>query len=641
MDQLEQEAYELQMQHLAETAWNYRRSDRVTAEKACKKLMQMAEGANDQESLAIGRLIRGLLALYISLQEEALVDIEQAHSYFSKEGKPIWQVRCLNTMGYAHVVAGTLGEALLYWNEGLRLSRRYKFDEMTGFLLYNLGDLQKSTFKRYEDALLCFTEALEYCKADVEGIAGKAVHAMCGPILASISDCHLQLGNTEKAMQFAEETIVMATRLNDSISIGLSTEMLASMYLKLGDFEKAEAFCLQSLEVRQRIDEKYAVANSLAVYAEIKIQKGDAEAALEHAQHALEILETLKSTAIIDWLYELMGRAYEALGDYKNSSDYYKRFAKAQADRINGELVEKLNLMTAEMRFEALKKDAEINKLKNVELRAKNEEIEAIAANLAETVKVLEETQAQLIRSEKMASLIGLVSGVAHEVNTPLGNGITTLSYIKDIQKKLIKTFDAHQLTRSTLQAYFENMGDAITILDNSLIKMAQIIRSFKKIGFHAKQDGFKARRAKAFLTEWELGLNQRERDRPPVTICCNENLQVTTDFDALVEILDELYNNVCLHGNNGSQPLKVNVSFKLEADEAYLIFSDNGAVTFLQEGQRLFEPFYRGSSKNAGMGIGLHMVYTLVTLALQGKIEKLDQPIGTGFEIRFKSTKA
>ncbi len=631
---LDQDAYKAQMQQLAERAWDLRRSEREEAALACEKLLQLAEVTDDKESLSVGQLVRGLLALYIGKQEEALVDIEQSYAYFSEKGHPLWRVRCLNSLGYAHVVAGTLGEALVYWNEGLELSRKYKFDEMTGFLLYNIGDLQKAAFKRYEDALLCFIEASEYCKE------GQEAHSMCGPILASISECQAHLGNNKEAMLFAEKAMTMAIKLNDNISIGLCAQMLASLYIKLEDLDKAKMYCMQGLEVRERINDKFAMANSLLVYSDVLLKSGEPKAALTQAKLSLEIVEGLKSTVISDVIYEVMAQAYEALGDYKNSSECYKNFAKAQASRLNGELDEKLNLMTAEMRFDVLKKDAEIHRLKNVELREKNEEIEAIAENLSDTLKILEETHEQLIRSEKMASLIGLVSGVAHEINTPLGNGITMLSYIKEAQLNLRRAYDSQQLMRSTMQEYFDNMNEAVGLLDNSLSKVAQIIKSFKKIGFHARQEGITTQNAKRMLMEWELGLNQKEQEQPRVSINCSENVFITTDFSALTEILDELYLNARQHAFTGSDTGSIAINMEMEADEISLVFYDNGVGTFKSEDQHLFEPFYKGSSTNAGMGLGLHMVYTLVTLALHGIIVKKESGQGTCFEIRFKNIK-
>lgn len=630
---LDQDAYKAQMQLLAERAWDLRRSEREAAASACEQLLQLAEVTGDRESLAIGQLVSGLLALYVGQQQEALVDIEQAYAYFSENGHPLWRVRCLNSMGYAHVVAGTLGNALVYWNEGLELSRKYKFDEMTGYLLYNIGDLQKAAFRRYEDALLCFLEAAEYCKE------GEEVHTMCGPIMASISECQAQLGKNAEALQFAEKAMRMATQLDDKISIGLCGQMLSSLYVKLGDLEKARTFCLQSLEVRNKLNDRFAVANSLTMYAEVLLKSGEAEAALSQAKCALEIVESLKSTVISDVIYDLMAQAYEVMGDYKNSSDCYKQFAKAQANRLNGELDEKLNLMTAEMRVAALKKDAEIHRLKNVELREKNEEIEAIAENLVETLKQLEETHEQLIRSEKMASLIGLVSGVAHEINTPLGNSITMLSYIKETQSELRRAYDQQQLMRSMMLDYFENMEDAVKLLDNSLGRIAQIIKSFKKIGFHRRQEYIAPQKAKVFLEDWYWGLNQKERGQPEVTIYCSDELTIATDFKALSEILDELYLNVALHAVDSTHTGAVTIRLTCEEDICSLTFADNGHSTFEEDEQRIFEPFYKGNSSNAGMGLGLHMVYTLVTLVLHGTIVKKEcLAQGTCFEIKFKN---
>lgn len=629
----DQDAYKAQMQLLAERAWDLRRSEREEASLACAQLLQLAEVTADQESLAIGQLVKGLLTLYGGGYETALIDIEKAYGYFSNNGQPIWRVRCLNSLGYAHVVAGTLGNALVYWDEGLELSRKYNFDEMTGFLLYNIGDLQKSSFKRYEDALICFLEAADYCTE------GKEAHVMCGPIFASISECYAELGRNEEALETAEEAMRVAIKLNDKISIGLCALMISSLYLKLGNLEQSKVFCLQSLEVREALDDKFAVANTLAGYAELLIKSGEPALALVQAQKALDIVETLKSTTINAVIYNYMGQAYEAMGDYKNSSYWYKEFAKAQAIKYNSELQENLNLVTAGMRLEAIKKDAEISRLKNVELREKNEEIEAIAQDLAETISKLEDTHEQLVRSEKMASLIGLVSGVAHEINTPLGNSITMLSYIKELQQSLKQAFDDQQLVRRMMLDYFENMGESVRLLENSLGRITHIIKSFKKIGYYTRRELIVPQVAKTVLNEWQLKQNQNERGQPEVIIDCSDELMIATHIDALYEILDELYLNSSLHAAEYAYKVSVQIKLISEGDTFILTYSDNGRSTFSQNTQRIFEPFYKGSSSRAGMGLGLHMVYTLVTLVLRGTIVKKDTADqGTCFEMKFKN---
>ncbi len=637
MDKLEKHMSreEIRFQALAEVAWLNRRSGVDITRPAIIELCELAESINEPLTNAIVDLLNGLFLFYGNDYPKAHNLVERASHYFETSPELLWYARSLIGLALVEATMGNLTIALDYWHKCLPIARANQFEEVLGFCLYNIADLNRGIFGRYQDAFTFFTEALELC-TDKEH-----PHIMFGSILAGISKCEQHFGHSETALWYAEKAIEVTTAKGDLKSLPFCIELAATLYKELGQFEKALAYGQESLDQRMKLNDKIGIANSSLTLAQIYMEIDQLEKAFECAQTASKICGELKSTILLDNIYKTTAEIQEKRGNLEDAIVYYKLHAKQREINITQSLEQKLSMIAAEMHLETAKKDAEIYRLINVSLKEKNDAVEKLAIELATTLKNLEITQEQLIRSEKMNSLVGLVSGVAHEINTPLGNSVTLASYLQSCHENFQNALNQSLVGRNHLIDYLFEEKDVLDRLESNLTRTAQIVQSFKKIAINPSAISRQVISPKQFFQDWLSTLHiQYQPFNWEVQFLCpiNETVDMEVDVQSITQLMDELFLNAIKHGYPssldgvpvGQSKGLIQIELTFTEDSWQLTFKDFGAGIEKEDISRIFEPFNIGHSKQKGMGLGLHLVYNIVTLILAGTIS-IASEVGKG----------
>jgi signal transduction histidine kinase len=257
---------------------------------------------------------------------------------------------------------------------------------------------------------------------------------------------------------------------------------------------------------------------------------------------------------------------------------------------------------------------------------------------LEQSLSELKQTQTQLIESEKLSALGNLVSGIAHEVNTPLGNAITSSSIIRKESKNLLEQFHEGTLKRSVMESRLEVLNESSKLLHKTLHYASDLIKSFKQISVDQVTNDVRSIDIKKYIEEIFLTNHNTLKVVPvKVNIICNkEELIVKTSAGVFAQIFNNLIQNSILHGfENIRSKAKINVYLKQTKDRLIIIYEDNGKGVDPMIKDRIFEPFVTTKRNNGGTGLGLNIVYNLVTQKLKGSLE-LDsiQGIDTRFTI-------
>jgi signal transduction histidine kinase len=267
------------------------------------------------------------------------------------------------------------------------------------------------------------------------------------------------------------------------------------------------------------------------------------------------------------------------------------------------------------------------------ELRRAKEEAERMLAELREA-------QANLILSEKMASLGSLVAGMSHEISTPLGIGVSAASHLADEIARLSGNFQDGQLRRSDLDSFLEAATEATRIMQANLGRAARLIQAFKQVSADQSTDEVRSFDLAEYLREIMLSLAPALRALArPVQIDCAEGVVVTNRPGALGQIITNLVMNALQHafdeGNTDAQ-ISIRVSLPREGRIA-IEFSDNGRGIDPESLPRVFDPFFTTRRGAGGTGLGLHIAYNLVTQVLGGTIAVSSRSgEGTRFSINF-----
>ncbi len=290
-----------------------------------------------------------------------------------------------------------------------------------------------------------------------------------------------------------------------------------------------------------------------------------------------------------------------------------------------------------------------ILKKSEMKLRILNEELESRVlirtselneANIAlkKTVDELQQTQAQLVESEKMAALGNLVAGVAHEINTPIGIAVTAASHLVEETKRYEKLYRQGKLTRSDFNEFLLVSVETSTLVLSNLNRAIKLIQSFKQVAVDQTISEKRQFKLKAYINEILMSIqHELRREDHKIIVQCSDDILLHSYPGAFYQIFTNLIFNSIIHGFNGKTRGTIRIVITTIDDRVNINFSDDGTGISENHLKRIFEPFYTTRRDTGGSGLGLHIVYNLVTRTLRGKIEcNSEVNKGTLFRMNF-----
>ncbi|MDP3584210.1 MAG: ATP-binding protein [Thiobacillus sp.] len=300
-------------------------------------------------------------------------------------------------------------------------------------------------------------------------------------------------------------------------------------------------------------------------------------------------------------------------------------------DGFNRELEQQVTDRTASLRSTMDTLEGERAALRQ-EIRTREQKehaLELARSELQASLDQLREAQRQLIETEKMASLGGLVAGVAHEINTPVGLGLTGISQFQYLLKNMQTRFEAGELEETHFKQFVEDSNALARSIHVSLTRTAELVRSFKAVAVnqtHAQERVFDF---PAYLHE-VLTTHQSVLRKIPVRVQVDAptGLMLRSDPGIWTQILSNLLINTVRYafvpGQSGAE---IQIAVRTDATELALAFADNGAGMAPEVRDRIFEPFFTTGRDKGGTGLGMHILYNLVTHKLHGHIEVTSAP--------------
>lgn len=247
---------------------------------------------------------------------------------------------------------------------------------------------------------------------------------------------------------------------------------------------------------------------------------------------------------------------------------------------------------------------------------------------LTDTLHRLQETQQQLIEAEKLAALGSMVAGIAHEINTPLGISVTAASTLDDDTTTLMQAYRNGRFTRPALEAYFQTAEQSSRLILNNLQRAAHLVSSFKQVSADQLQVERRAFNFASYLQEILHSLEPTlKQHKHQIILEGDEQLSLVSYPGALSQVITNLILNSVKHGY--PDQLTGNLTFRwcAHADQFKLQYSDDGCGIESHHLHRIFEPFFTTARGRGGTGLGLHIVYNLVTQQLGGRIACESQP--------------
>ncbi len=566
--------------------------------KLARRAEKIARKIDYTNGLGYSIGLQGYAYYMTSRFQEAIPRFKESLKLIKDIDFPEGEAEIYNGLSSVHLSLGNYEEALQYQLNALKIIQKMGKTVMEGWALYALG-VGYQEWGDYDRALHYHRESLKIFQNPEEG---KDEEYFIGTARAytGMGSAYQNMGKPKKALEFHQKSLKIFRKYDNRIGVSRALNDLGIVYQNLNEDRKALECLLESQEIREELGNRQSLTNTLINLGQLHIRDGKLTEALNILKRALQLSRSIQSKPRIFQACRALSEAYDKLGDHRNALKYYKMFHETREGVTGDEAKARLKNLQISYEIEKSEREAEIARLINVELREKNEQLEKL-------LKELQETQSQLIQSEKMAALGNLVAGVVHEINSPAGAMKSSL----DVMKKAVNQLDGFLNSRINSDPSnprldpgktFRVLQDTLSTLENAsqrVTKMISHLKSFARIDESPFQ--------KADINEGlESAIALIAHNIP-------ENIEVVRKLGKLPKILcypaelNQVFMNLltnALEAIDGKG--QITISSSVSSKKISVSIKDTGRGIPPERLNNLFEPGFnrRGTRVKAGIGL-------------------------------------
>lgn len=227
-----------------------------------------------------------------------------------------------------------------------------------------------------------------------------------------------------------------------------------------------------------------------------------------------------------------------------------------------------------------------------------------------------------ILETEKAASTGGLVAGIAHEINTPLGNSVTSLSYLLSINDKIRDKLIKGSLNREDLVAYFNEVDKSLQLVEGNLNRSVELVDNFKKVSVQQEGETKELVNLKGIISMVSVSLKHDiKQGKHKFKNNCPDGFEFRSYPGALVQIFTNLILNSLNHGFKNRENGVMDVEALKKDNQVTIIYKDNGLGMSMESVKNIYEPFYTTARNKGNVGLGMSIVFNLVNQKLGGTI--------------------
>lgn len=260
----------------------------------------------------------------------------------------------------------------------------------------------------------------------------------------------------------------------------------------------------------------------------------------------------------------------------------------------------------------------------------------AIALDNAHAYRQLQEAQSQLVAQEKLAALGALMAGVAHELNTPIGNSLLIASTLEQKALELEEALNGPGLRRSTLAAYIADTRKASELVMRGLHSAADLVASFKQVAVDRTTE--QRRRFRLHQVTHEIVATMMNRIRAAghrIGFDVPDDIELDSYPGPFGQVITNFINNALLHAFDGRDGGHMRITATAGPEgKVTVVFADDGTGIAREHLARIFDPFFTTKLGRGGSGLGLSISYNIVTGLLGGQIAVASSGTGTAFTL-------
>jgi signal transduction histidine kinase len=344
---------------------------------------------------------------------------------------------------------------------------------------------------------------------------------------------------------------------------------------------------------------------------------------MNYEKNELNILEDAYNN-LIDELIDFKDKLARSLRETDTAND--------KLDEQNLLLEQEVAKKTSSLSNTMLKMERQQKEMlaQQEQLQAENKRRQKTESTLMLTNKelkmsILELSKAQdrLLESEKMSSLGMLSAEISHEINTPIGISVTSVSCLSDSLTKLNAEVQSQVISKRSVEGFIETANHSVDLLLNNLNRASELILSFKQVAVDQTNDKVRLINIAQFTTDIIHSIQPKlKKTNHNVNVRCDKSIEFYSHPGAIAQILINLMINSIIHGfeHTNSGEISINITFN---DQRLTIdYQDNGCGVTEAQLANLFEAFYTSKADNGGTGLGTHIIKNLVTDTLNGQIK-------------------
>ena len=300
-----------------------------------------------------------------------------------------------------------------------------------------------------------------------------------------------------------------------------------------------------------------------------------------------------------------------------SAADKYRQMAVSLSGQVTERIKAEAELRTTHAKLEDLVEE------RTHELRQEIGKRRAEKDQLVETLFELQRTQKTLVESEKMAALGGLVAGVAHEINTPIGVSVTASSHLDDEISKLEALVSSGGLKKQSLLTFLTTAQESTRIISANLARAAALIMGFKQVAVDQSSEERRVFKLLPYIEEVLASLRPKLRVTPhTVAVEGDRDIELNSYPGAVAQIITNLIMNSLIHAyDDDKTPGNITITAGLCDDKVHLRYSDDGKGVTPDVQKKIFNPFFTTRRGDGGSGLGMHILYNLITQKLAGTV--------------------
>lgn len=582
---------------------------------------QLSEACGYQRGIA-GSLRNTAFAHYLLADlEAAIAESHESLRLFLEIGDRKGEAQARAIIGFVYWTLGNYDQALTEAFQALRAAEEQGDTWGMGWCSTLIGGVYQS-LRDYEQAVR-YHQRSHAVFAEIADSLGEARS------LIGIGAAYQAMGQTGKALECINRSLEIFRGISNRMGESRALSDLGIIYQEQGRDDEALELHLRSLRIREEAGSRQAATTSLLNLGHLYFKRGDSGKALDAAGKALSIAEEIGAKPKAYQAHQLLSEISERNGDLAGALQHERIFHRLREEVFNEEASTKLRNFQISLETERSRNEAEIHRLRNVELKAKNEE-------LAQLLAELQATQTQLVQSEKMAALGKLVAALAHEINSPLGVIQSSFDLSLRCTDKILRAVQA----ASSIDELKRNealVKSAVVLQDNQQVTAAAVERVIKIV---------QSLKSFARLDQAEytlLDLNGALGDvLTLVQPTLKKEIQVITNYGQIPRLygygaeLNQVFMNLL---QNAAQSIEdagtMTLSTFVDNRDICVQFADTGKGIPPEQLQRLFEPGINAKGPRVKAAMGLFSSFHVIRKH-RGTIDVESEPgKGTTFTVK------